>query len=61
LIHPILLYGSETMGLTKKEENRLPVFERKVLLTIYGPKIVDGGQTKPRKTEIQVGGWHEQR
>jgi hypothetical protein len=27
--------------LTKKEANRLPVFKRKVL-TIYGPKIVDG-------------------
>jgi hypothetical protein len=28
--------------LTIREENRLLVFERKVLRTIYGPKIVDG-------------------
>jgi hypothetical protein len=28
--------------LTKREENRLLVFERKVLSTIYGPKIIDG-------------------
>jgi hypothetical protein len=38
----VLLYGSTTWVLTKREENRLFVFERKVLLTIYGPKIVDG-------------------
>jgi hypothetical protein len=28
--------------LTKMEENRLLVFESKILLTIYGPKILDG-------------------
>jgi hypothetical protein len=28
--------------LTKREENRFIVFEKKVLRTIYGPKIVDG-------------------
>jgi hypothetical protein len=28
--------------LTKKDENRLLVFERKVLRMIYDPKIVDG-------------------
>jgi hypothetical protein len=38
LISPFLLYGSETWGLTKREENRLLLFERKVLRTIYGPK-----------------------
>jgi hypothetical protein len=37
-----LLYGSETWVLTKREDNRSLVFERKVLRTIYGPKIVDG-------------------
>jgi hypothetical protein len=42
-IRPALLYGSKTWALTKdREENRLLVFERKVLRTIYGPKIVDG-------------------
>jgi hypothetical protein len=42
LIRPVLLYSSETWVLTKKEENRLLVFKRKVLHTIDGPKIVDG-------------------
>jgi hypothetical protein len=42
LIHPVLLYGSETWVLTKMEENQLPVFERKALRTISGPKIKNG-------------------
>jgi hypothetical protein len=37
-----MLYGSETWVLTKREDNRLLVFKRKVLRTIYGPMIVDG-------------------
>jgi hypothetical protein len=37
-----LLYGSETWVLTKREENQLLVFERKVLRTICGPKIANG-------------------
>jgi hypothetical protein len=41
LIRLVLLYGSETWVLTKREENQLLVFERKVLRTIYGPKIVN--------------------
>jgi hypothetical protein len=42
LIRPVLLYGSDTWGLTKREENQLLVFERKVLRTICGPKIENG-------------------
>jgi hypothetical protein len=42
LIRPFLLYGSETWVLTKREENQLLVFEKKVLRTIYGPKIDNG-------------------
>jgi hypothetical protein len=41
-LSPVLLYGSEMWVLTKKEENRLLVFEKKVLRTIYGSKIEDG-------------------
>jgi hypothetical protein len=37
-----LLYGSETWVLTKREENQLLVFERKVLRMICGPKIENG-------------------
>jgi hypothetical protein len=36
LIHPVLLYGSETWMLTKREENELVVFERKALRMICG-------------------------
>jgi hypothetical protein len=39
LIRPVLLYGSETWVLTKREENQLLLFERKVLQTICDPKI----------------------
>jgi hypothetical protein len=39
LIRPFLLYDSETWVLTKREENQLFVFERKVLRTIRGLKI----------------------
>jgi hypothetical protein len=42
LIRPVLLYGSETWVLTKREENQMLVFERKVLRTICGPKIENG-------------------
>jgi hypothetical protein len=42
LIRPVLLYGSETLVLTKRKEKQLLVFERKVLRTICGPKIENG-------------------
>jgi len=37
LLRPIVLYGSKTWALRKAEEQRLEVFERKVLRKIYGP------------------------
>jgi hypothetical protein len=42
LIRPVLLYGSETRVLTRREENQLLVLESKVLRTICGPKIGNG-------------------
>jgi hypothetical protein len=42
LIRPVLLYGSETWVLTKREENQLLVFERKVLRTICGLNFEHG-------------------
>jgi hypothetical protein len=42
LIRPVLFYGSDTWVLTKREENQLLVFERRVLRTICGPKIENG-------------------
>jgi hypothetical protein len=42
LIRPVLLYGSETWVLTKKKDNQLFVFERKILRTICSPNIKNG-------------------
>jgi hypothetical protein len=52
LIRPVLLYGSETWGLTKSEENQLLVFEMKVLRTICGPKIKNGVYTRRYNHEL---------
>ena len=35
---PVVLYGCEAWSLTLKEENRLRVFENRVLRRIFGPK-----------------------
>jgi len=37
LIKPVLVYGAETWVLSKADELRLGVFERKILKRIYGP------------------------
>jgi hypothetical protein len=42
LIRSVLLNGSETWVLTKREENQLFVFETKVLRTICDPKVENG-------------------
>jgi hypothetical protein len=41
-IRLVVLCGSETWVLTKREKNRLLAFESKVLRTIYSPKVVNG-------------------
>jgi hypothetical protein len=35
---PVVLYGCETWSLTLREEQRLGVFENRVLRRIFGPK-----------------------
>jgi len=42
LVIPVLMYGAETWTMTKKDENQLGVFERKILRMIVGPKYVNG-------------------
>ncbi|RZF39675.1 hypothetical protein LSTR_LSTR001196 [Laodelphax striatellus] len=42
IIQPVLLYGSETWVLSKRNEGRLVIFERKVLRKIFGPVCEDG-------------------
>ena len=38
IILPVVLYGCETLSLTKREERSLRVFEERVLRRIFGPK-----------------------
>jgi hypothetical protein len=52
LIRPVLLKGSETWVLTKREENQMLVFERKVLRTICGPKIENGVYRRKNNHEL---------
>jgi hypothetical protein len=52
LIRPVLLYGSETWVLTKREENQLLVFARKVVRTICGPKIENGVYSRRYNHEL---------
>jgi hypothetical protein len=39
---PVILYGCETWSLTLREEQRLTVFENRVLRRIFGPKRDEG-------------------
>jgi hypothetical protein len=38
IIMPVVLYGGETWSLTLREEQRLRVFENRVLRRTFGPK-----------------------
>jgi hypothetical protein len=50
----VILYGSETLSLTLREEHRLRVFENRVLSRIFGPKRgeVTGGWRKLHNEEL---------
>ena len=37
IIQPVVTYGCETWAMTVTDQNRLLVFERRVLRKIYGP------------------------
>jgi hypothetical protein len=53
LILPVVLYGCETWSLALREEQRLGVFENRVLKRIFGPKRdEDGSWRKLRNDEL---------
>jgi hypothetical protein len=41
VVLPVVLYGCETWSLTLTEEQRLRVFENRVLRRVFGPKRVE--------------------
>jgi hypothetical protein len=49
-VHGGVLYGCETLSLTLGEENRLRVFENRMLRKIFGPK-----------SDKEIGGWKKLR
>ena len=46
-------YGAEAWALTKKEEEALPVFERKIFGRIYGPKYENGEWKSGMNRELE--------
>jgi hypothetical protein len=54
IILPVVLYGCETWSLTLREENRLRVFDNRVLRIVFGPKRdeVTGGWRKQHSEEL---------
>ena len=53
LIRPAVTYGAETWTMTKKEEQALLIFERKIFRIIYGPKYEDGEWKSRTSRELE--------
>jgi len=53
LRRPVVKYGAETWTMTKKEEQALLIFERKIFIRIYGPKYEDGEWKIRTNRELQ--------
>ena len=53
LIRPIVSYGAEAWTLTKKEEQAVLIFERKIFRRIYGPKYENGNWKSRTNRELE--------
>ena len=53
IIRPAVTYAAENMCLTKKDEERLKRFERKVIKKIYGLKRVNGENRQLTNNKIE--------
>ena len=51
IIRPTVTYGFETWAITVTEQNRLLVFERRVLRKIYGPTLDNDGTWRIKTNE----------
>ena len=59
LIRPVVSYGAEEWAMTKKDEQALLVYERKIFRRIYGPKYENGewkSRTNRELEEMSKGG-----
>ena len=58
-IRPVVSYGAEAWTMTKKDEQALLVFKRKIFRRIYGPKYENGewkSRTNRELEEMSKGG-----
>ena len=53
LIRPVVSYGAEVWTLTKKEEQAVLIFERKIFRRIYGPKYENGEWKSRTNRELE--------
>jgi hypothetical protein len=53
LIRPVVSYGTEAWTMTKKEEQALLIFERKICRRIYGPKYENGEWKSRTNRELE--------
>jgi hypothetical protein len=50
---PVVTYGAETWTMTKREEQDLLIFEKKMFRRIYGPKYEDGEWKSRTNRELE--------